>query len=398
MASFEDERTRLNKKTVVQFYGKNNGSCGYCKVDNVRVGVSASDGLVSSCMKVTDYEKLMLQGWRRSGDYFYKPRMYETCCPQYTIRLNVTDFKISKSQRKVLRTFEQYLSAGQPLPESSTTESVSDSAATTVASLILTIETVRSSYTREKFDLYKMYQVAVHHDDPDGLSPSSFSNFLVSSPLVDNVTVQSRIGWIPNNERGYGTFHQEYRINNVLVGVGVLDILPSGASSVYFFYNPKYSDVCIGKYSALREIEYCQKNNLAYYYMGFYIHDCPKMNYKGQYSPSELLCPTTLTWYDLSSSKKYLDRNRFTPLNPSVAEEFLTRQTEGSEMSLIEYAPRLPECPESFWKDVTIEVGDDRYPMDGIRESGKVMVKKALTEAFKCFNYNDGTDFVYKMY
>jgi hypothetical protein len=30
---------------------------------------------------------------------------------------------------------------------------------------------------------------------------------------------------------------------------------------------------------------------LRYYYMGFYIHTCPKMKYKADYQPSELLCP-----------------------------------------------------------------------------------------------------------
>jgi hypothetical protein len=30
---------------------------------------------------------------------------------------------------------------------------------------------------------------------------------------------------------------------------------------------------------------------LRWYYMGFYIHTCPKMRYKAEYAPSELLCP-----------------------------------------------------------------------------------------------------------
>lgn len=32
--------------------------------------------------------------------------------------------------------------------------------------------------------------------------------------------------------------------------------------------------------------------SLKYYYMGYYIHTCPKMRYKADYTPSELLCPS----------------------------------------------------------------------------------------------------------
>lgn len=37
-----------------------------------------------------------------------------------------------------------------------------------------------------------------------------------------------------------------------LVAVGVIDILPQCTSSVYFFYDPDYSFLSIGTYSALR--------------------------------------------------------------------------------------------------------------------------------------------------
>ena len=43
-----------------------------------------------------------------------------------------------------------------------------------------------------------------------------------------------------------------------LVAVGVLDVLPSGVSSVYFFYDPDYKHLSLGKFSALKEIEFCR--------------------------------------------------------------------------------------------------------------------------------------------
>lgn len=38
---------------------------------------------------------------------------------------------------------------------------------------------------------------------------------------------------------------------------------------------------------------------LQYYYMGFYIHSCPKMRYKAAFRPSEIQCPTTRAWHPL---------------------------------------------------------------------------------------------------
>lgn len=42
--------------------------CGYCKQDGVRIGRSCSYGIESDVMMTSDYEKLMLMGWRRSGN------------------------------------------------------------------------------------------------------------------------------------------------------------------------------------------------------------------------------------------------------------------------------------------------------------------------------------------
>ena len=44
--------------------------------------------------------------------------------------------------------------------------------------------------------------------------------------------------------------------------------------------------------------------DLRYYYMGYYIHDCPKMNYKGSYSPSYLLDLSRLAWVLLDSPRR----------------------------------------------------------------------------------------------
>lgn len=119
--------------------------------------------------------------------------------------------------------------------------------------------------------------------------------------------------------------------------MAVLDILPYCVSSVYFFYDPDYRFLSLGTYSSFRykgsyflsfflkcncwfvfpiefllnhcrEIALVQELSkvmpfLRYYYMGFYIHSCPKMRYKGKLSSSYLLCPETYTWHPLNDGK-----------------------------------------------------------------------------------------------
>jgi arginine-tRNA-protein transferase len=86
----------------------------------------------------------------------------------------------------------------------------------------------------------------------------------------------------------------QHRIDGQLFAVGVLDILPTGASSVYLLYDPAFGDLKPGIITAIKEIEFVKAEMAAapefqYYYMGFYIPNCQKMRYKGEYRPSELL-------------------------------------------------------------------------------------------------------------
>ena len=43
------------------------------------------------------------------GKYCYKPTMKETCCPQYEIKCDVNQIKLSKSQKKVIRRMKNFL-------------------------------------------------------------------------------------------------------------------------------------------------------------------------------------------------------------------------------------------------------------------------------------------------
>ncbi|GLI61855.1 hypothetical protein VaNZ11_004363 [Volvox africanus] len=172
-----------------------------------------------------------------------------------------------------------------------------DSALLVMPSGRLQIRMVPSKFVQEEFELYKRYQMAQHGDKPSHLNSESYTRFLVQSPLayVDRAQDPSA------PECGYGSFHQQYWLDGKLIAVGVVDVLPRCLSSVYFFWDTSLASLALGKFSALQEILWVQRNlttspSLHYYYMGFYIHTCPKMRYKAEYRPSDLLCPMRKVW------------------------------------------------------------------------------------------------------
>uniref|UniRef100_A0A8D2CDA0 Arginyl-tRNA--protein transferase 1 n=1 Tax=Sus scrofa TaxID=9823 RepID=A0A8D2CDA0_PIG len=140
-----------------------------------------------------------------------------------------------------------------------------------------------------------------------------FTRFLCSSPLEAETS--------PNGpDCGYGSFHQQYWLDGKIIAVGVIDILPHCVSSVYLYYDPDYSFLSLGVYSALREIAFTRHlhektSQLSYYYMGFYIHSCPKMKYKGQYRPSDLLCPETYVWVPIEQCLPSLENSKYCRFN-----------------------------------------------------------------------------------
>ena len=46
-------------------------------------------------------------------------------------------------------------------------------------------------------------------------------------------------------------------------------------------------------------------------FLGFYIHSCQKMRYKGEYAPSYLADPEDYTWHPLEKCRPLLDTYRY---------------------------------------------------------------------------------------
>ena len=102
----KSKQNKLEMNLLRIFPDENGSECGYCKSKNS----SYSFGTVIDSYPVEIYEKMMLDGWRRCGNYVYIPNQEKSCCKLYTCRLNVEEFKINKEQIKVMKRFKKYLS------------------------------------------------------------------------------------------------------------------------------------------------------------------------------------------------------------------------------------------------------------------------------------------------
>ncbi|ORY05452.1 hypothetical protein K493DRAFT_275064 [Basidiobolus meristosporus CBS 931.73] len=305
--------------------GEHISKCGYCSQEDT----SHSYGLFAHTLTCKDYQHMINRGWRRSGTYVYKPDLRKTCCKQYTIRLIAKEFQYNKKSRKIVHRFNRFITGEYARPnESSSKEdlttaihSIDQSVGSAAHRFEVKLEP--ASFTKEKYQLYRKYQTTIHHDKPEDIKESGFKRFLVDSPM--QVVLVSR----PLEESkdpefvGFGSFHQSYLLDGKLIAVGVIDILPTSVSSVYFFYDPDYGFLALGKYSALREIALTLELNqripsIQYYMMGYYIHTCQKMRYKGEYKPSELLDPISHGWARLDKCISLLDKSRYTRFIPDA--------------------------------------------------------------------------------
>ncbi len=184
------------------------------------------------------YHKLMNRGFRRSGHVFYRPEC-DGCRECTPVRVPVASFRPSRSQRRVWRrNADVRVSVGEP------------------------------RRSKDKWRLYVRY-LRHQHDGSMSEAFGDFGSFLYCSPV--------------------DTLEFCYYLDDRLIGVGLADVCSRSVSTVYFYFAPECSKRGLGTYSVLWEIEYCRRQGIPYYYLGFYVRDTPRMSYKIRFRPCELL-------------------------------------------------------------------------------------------------------------
>lgn len=74
-----------------------------------------------------------------------------------------------------------------------------------------------------RFDLFRKYQTKIHKEDVSKWQTKDFKRFLCSGLKRTE----------PDAQRRLGSWHQCYRLDGNLIAVAVLDLMPTGVSSVY---------------------------------------------------------------------------------------------------------------------------------------------------------------------
>ena len=68
----------------------------------------------------------------------------------------------------------------------------------------------------------------------------------------------------------------------------LFDYQKDGLSAVYSFYNIKFKKNGLGNFMILELIELAKKLNLDYVYLGYFIKNASRMNYKLKFKAGEL--------------------------------------------------------------------------------------------------------------
>ena len=189
-------------------------------------------------MDMSIYSYLLEQGYRRSGDFIYRPHC-TGCNECQACRIPVAHFSPRKNQQRCLKNNQD-----------------------------LTLNLVEAHFSDEYFELYRDYLNARH------------SNGGMANPEPDDFKQFLYCNWS-------NTHFLEVRKNERLLAVAVTDVTLTGLSAVYTFFDPTESRRSLGSFCIMQQIQRAKELQLEHLYMGYWIKNCQKMKYKAHFQPME---------------------------------------------------------------------------------------------------------------
>lgn len=76
---------------------------------------------------------------------------------------------------------------------------------------------------------------------------------------------------------------------NQLIAATAVDLLDDGFSAIYTYFDVNYEKYSLGTLVVLLLTRLTRERELPYVYLGYWVQNSPKMNYKAQFKPLEIL-------------------------------------------------------------------------------------------------------------
>jgi leucyl-tRNA---protein transferase len=202
--------------------------------------------------RAADMNDVLTQGgFRRSQNIAYRPAC-ESCRSCISVRIPVSAFQLSSSQRRVLKTNAEITSAMH-----------------------------KAEPTTEQYSIFRAYLDQRHFGG--GMSDMSVLDYamMIEDSHVDSRVVEYRKPLAQGEIGG--------RRGGELIAVALTDVLKDGLSMVYSFFEPLEDRRSLGTLMILDHVERARAMDLPYVYLGYWVNGSPKMDYKVRFSPIELL-------------------------------------------------------------------------------------------------------------
>jgi arginyl-tRNA--protein-N-Asp/Glu arginylyltransferase len=224
---------------TVQLYATAPYPCSYLPNLQARSQVATPSHLVHDDV----YASLIAQGFRRSGLFTYRPHC-DGCRACVPVRVLAQSFKPNRSQKRIWNKHQH-----------------------------LQVRVLPVSFDPDHYALYQDYQQKRHAGGGmDNDSVDQYKQFLLQS-RVNTRLVEF---WQPT------TTERPAR----LVMVCIMDVLNNGLSAVYTFFDAHITSG-LGTFGVLWQIEQARQVGAEHLYLGYWISQSNKMNYKRAFTPQE---------------------------------------------------------------------------------------------------------------